>query len=912
MPCVWGANHKPMPHLALIDGPNYVFRAFHAVRHLANSKGEPTNAIYGYVQMLRTILDRLQPSHVAVVFDPRGTTFRHDIYPDYKAHRPPMPEELAQQWESIYAVTDAFNLKRICINNFEADDVIATLADQAAAINWDVTIISTDKDLMQLVNKNITMLDTMKNRRFDTAAVIERWGVPPDRLHDLLALAGDSADNIPGVPGIGPKTAAHLIQTYGDLEAVLAHAHEIKQNKRRETLIEHAEQARLSYRLVALENNMKTGVTLDALNLQAPDHAKLAALFNQFEFKRLYQEFATTQSEETPEIMDHKRLDHLVDNEYKLTELVKQLKNAPLIALDTETTSLCCHDAALVGISFSLCQGEGWYVPVGHQASDLLTPSPKQLSLAVVLTALRPILEDPDLSKCGHNLKYDQQVLLRAGIVLAGITFDSMLLAYCLYPGKYPPKMDRVAEDYLNYQCITYQDVAGKGVKQIGFAQVSIEDALPYACEDAEVTLRLCQLLTKKLAEEERLTRHDDIERPLASVLAAMEWSGAKVDRAILNQLSQRFGTQIDKLESKIIEFAGCKLNIHSPKQVGVLLFETLALPGGKKTKSGQWATGQEILESLAELHPIAAKLLELRKLAKLKSTYTDALLRLVHPQTERVHTSYNQAITTTGRLSSSDPNLQNIPIRTEEGRKIRSAFIAAEGSVLISADYSQIELRLMAHFSGDSTLCQAFADGLDIHTATAAAIHQVEQSAVDGEMRRHAKVINFGILYGMSAFGLSKQLGIERADAKAFIDAYFDRYPKVRTFTEQTLEMARAKGYVDTLLGHRVYVADINASNGMRRQYAERTAVNAPLQGSAADIIKVAMIRLHQVLQLKVPQAKLILQVHDELVVEAAENDAKTVAALMQEVMEDAVKLQVPLTVDIGMGKNWYDAHSL
>jgi len=920
-----------MPYLVLIDGPNYVFRAFHAVKHnLTNSKGEPTNAIFGYVQMLRSILKDLSPTHVAVVFDPKGGTFRNQMYADYKAHRPPMPEDLAVQWPAVFDLTDAFKLNRICIENYEADDVIATLAKQAEARGWDVTIVSTDKDLMQLVSDKVWMLDTMRKKDYGAEEVKEKWGVGPDRIHDLLALAGDSADNIPGVPGIGPKTAVLLLEAYGDFEGVLAHASEVKQTKRRENLIEFADDARLSYRLVALDDQVDVGVELDDLAVQKPDREKLAELFTRLEFRRLLAEFSDgdlaskvhdkipdadivpAQQLEAPIQPAIPRTDRLVDDEATLQLLLQALQQAELIALDTETTSLATHNADIVGLSFSVRTGEGFYVPVGHRAADLLTPVPKQLPLQLVLGALRPILEDKDQAKCGHHLKYDTQVLRRAGIELAGIAADSMLLAYCLYPAKYPPKMDSVAEDYLNHHCIAYEAVAGKGAKQICFDQVPVEAALPYACEDAEVSFRLTHVLRDKLEAEHRLKRHDEIELPLSSVLADMEWKGAHIDAAKLSELSARFGTRIMELEAEIHVAAGETFNIRSPKQLGVLLFETLEIPGGKKTKSGQWATGQEVLENLADEHQVPRLILEVRQLAKLKSTYTDALPKLIHPHTGRVHTSFNQAITTTGRLSSSEPNLQNIPIRSVEGREIRKAFTAEPGFVLIAADYSQIELRLMAHFSGDAVLSQAFFDGADIHTATAAAVNGIELAEVSGEMRRRAKIINFGILYGMSAFGLAKQLGVSRSEAKEFIEAYFARYPSVRGFMDATLEQARIDKFVETLLGHRVYVPEIESTNGMRRAYAERTAINAPLQGSAADIIKIAMILLHRRLKQEAPEAAMILQVHDELIVEAPAAQSQIIATMMRETMEHACMLHVPLIVDIGIGDNWFEAHRL
>ncbi len=905
------ARHPPaMPHLVLIDGPNYVFRAFHAIRQLSNSKGEPTNATFGYARMLRSIFKELQPTHAAVAFDPRGGTFRHDMYADYKAHRPPMPEDLAVQWPHIFEVTRGFNLPLIQVARYEADDVIATLARRAECRGWNVTIVSTDKDLMQLVGDHTRMLDTMKRIEYDAGEVKAKWGVAPDRIHDLLALAGDTSDNIPGVPGIGPKTAVELLNTYGDLEGVLEHAPEVKQNKRRENLIRHVEDARLSYRLVALDEQTPVGATLDELAMQSPDRERLARLFEQLEFHQMREEFGAEPSDgKTVPDQITERTDVLVDTPEALNRLVTALTFAKLIAVDTETTSLCCHDAALVGLSFAIRPGEGWYVPVGHQAADLFGETPRQLPGADVLFALKPVLENPDTLKCGHNLKYDIQVLRRAGIELAGMRYDAMLLAYVDEPGQ-PAKMDHVALKYLGYRCISYAEVAGKGARQISFSHVPVTSALPYAAEDAEVALRLTQYLRKKLAG--RIKRHDDIELPLSRVLADMEWVGAHLDADKLAELSGRFGKCIDELERRIHQAAGHTFNIQSPKQLGVLLFETLAIPGGKKTKSGQWATGQEVLEQLPEDHAVPRLILDVRQLAKLKSTYTDALQKLIHPETGRVHTSYNQAVTTTGRLSSSDPNLQNIPIRSEEGKEIRKAFTAEDGNLLIAADYSQIELRLMAHFSGDNVLGDAFAHGEDIHAATAAAVNQVALQDVTRSMRRRAKIINFGILYGMSAFGLSKQLSVNRGEAQAFIDAYFAQYPAVRRFMEETLDLARAQGYVETLLGHRVYVPEINAKNGLHRKSAERTAINAPLQGSAADIIKVAMIHLHARLAKEMSEARMILQVHDELVVECPEAMASDVSAIMREEMESVTQLHVPLIVDIGQGKNWFAAHQL
>ncbi len=915
-----------MPHLVLIDGPNYVFRAFHAVKHnLSNSKGQPTNAVFGYVQMVRSILKDLSPTHVAVVFDPKGGTFRNEMYKEYKAHRPPMPEDLAAQWDYIYEVTDAFNFARICVQNYEADDVIATLARQAEAKGWDVTIVSTDKDLMQLVGDKIWMLDTMRRKEYGVDEVKEKWGVEPAKVQDLLALAGDSADNIPGVPGIGPKTALELINTYGDLEGILSHAHEIKQKKRRENLIEFADDARLSYELVALDEQTPLPLTLDDLKVQKPNREKLAKVFADLEFRRLTAEFldgdevvtppmidsSDDMSSETAEVFAEQKplTTIIVDDASKLADLMNVLNAADLIAVDTETTSLNIHDADLVGLSFSVQSGVGYYVPVAHRGADLLSEAPKQLDKQIVLSSLKPVLEDENKPKCLQNNKYDSQILRNEGIKLAGVKYDTMLMAYVLEAGQ-AVSMDKLALKYLGHECVSFESIAGKGVKQITFDLIGIEEAAKYAAEDAEVTLRLCQTFQDKLGEH--IKRHDDIELPLSFVLADMEWDGAYIDVAQLHTLSTKFGERIDALQTKIFEAAGQEFNIQSPKQLGVLLFETLGIEGGKKTKSGQWATGQEVLEKLAAENEVPRLILEVRSLSKLKSTYTDALQKMINKKTGRVHTSYNQAVTTTGRLSSTNPNLQNIPIRSEEGREIRKAFVAEEGYQLIAADYSQIELRLMAHFSGDANLKQAFADGLDIHAATAASVNQIPLEEVTGEQRRQAKAVNFGILYGMSAFGLAKQLGVSRGDAKAFIEAYFAQYPTVQDFMDKTLEKARAQGYVETLLGHRVQVPDINSSNGMQKAYAERTAINAPLQGSAADIIKVAMIQLQMKLKVQFPEARLIMQVHDELIVECSKNDVAQVSALIKAVMEAAVTLDVPLIADIGVGTSWFESHQL
>jgi len=901
------------PHLVLLDGSNLAFRAYFAMRNarLTAPDGMPVGAIHGYLQIVRSSLQKLQPTHAAVAFDPKGgSVFRNTLLPQYKQHRSAMEDDLACQWPYLTDINEALNLPHICIDGFEADDVIATLAQRAAAQEWRVSILSSDKDLMQLVDGNTVQVDPSTGTHYDSEGVTRKWGVSPGKIQDLLALTGDKADNIPGVAGIGPKTAALLLDTYGSMEGVLQAADSIKQKKRRENLLEQADIARTAYRLVALDYDVPVPHTLDQLRFASPDKQALGVLLDRFRLDRLRTLFdLDAPLSNDLQLVNTTRTDHLVDNIDTLNALCAALRGAELMAFDTETDSLACRSANLVGLSFATEAGSAWYVPLGHRDVQGQRCS-NQLETASTLAVLKPILEDGTIAKCGHNLKFDCQILRRVGITLAGVQFDSMLLAYALNPGGQPPKLDRVAEEYLNQRCIAFEEVVGKGAKQITFDRVPIARALPYAAEDAEVAWRLAQKLSEQLQADSRLLRHSSIELPLSKVLADMEWQGVKLDHPLLTTLSEQLGQRIAALETEIQQTAGEGINIHSPKQLGVLLFETLGLPGGKRTKSGQWSTTQAVLEQLAFSHDIPRRILELRSLSKLKSTYTDSLPKLINPLSGRVHTSYNQAITSTGRLSSSDPNLQNIPIRSREGREIRRAFIADDGCLLIAADYSQIELRLMAHLANDAGLITAFANDEDIHAATAAAIHQVAQTDVTRDMRRAAKAINFGIIYGISGFGLAKQLGVARKEAQRFIDAWFDQYPKVKTFMEQTKVKAKTQGFVETLMGHRINLPEINDRNGMRRQYAERLAINAPLQGSAADLIKVAMIRLHQQLAQQFPHAHLLLQVHDELVIEAPKQQAQTVSELTQATMESVVDISVPLKVDVGIGKDWLAAH--
>ncbi len=883
--------------LYLIDGSSYIYRAYFAIRHLSNSKGFATNAVYGFTNMLLKVVREHRPDHLAVIFDAKGPTFRKDIYPAYKANRAAMPEDLTPQVPIIKELVRAFNMPAIELLGFEADDIIATLAKKYAAEGMEITVVTGDKDLMQIVSERVRLLDTMKDRVTGPAEVDERFG-GPDKVIEVQALAGDTSDNVPGVPGIGEKTALDLIRRFGTVENLLAHIGEVSGKKRKENLAQFGDQALLSKKLVRLVDDVPLALDGDQFVFGEPNRQALATIFREMEFHKLQQEFAPEQRSDSDNY-------HVVTTEDALDDLMERLEQAPRICFDTETTSLDPMRAELVGLSFAVGKDEAWYVPVAHHYLGV----PQQLPLQHVLERLRPILEDPARPKVAQNLKYDLLVLRRAGIEVRGAEFDTMIASYLGNPAARGHGLDGLALDLLGRRTITYSEVAGSGKKQIGFAEVDIAQATVYAAEDADITLQLADKLAPMLAEAHQEQLFRGIEMPLVAVLADMEWQGIRVDAQVLGDLSRGIEEKLAVLEKQIHALALRPFNIGSPKQLGEVLFEELKLPRGKKTKTG-WSTDVEVLQKLAEEHEIAARLLDYRSLAKLKGTYTDALPKLIHPETGRIHTSFNQTVTATGRLSSSEPNLQNIPIRTEEGRRIREAFIPAEGNVLLSADYSQVELRILAHLSGDEVLRESFARGEDIHRRTASEILGIFPDMVTDEQRRQAKTINFGVLYGMSAFGLARSLGIGRKEAQVYIDNYFARYPKVGTFLEARRAEAREKKYVETLLGRRCAIPEIDSKNPNMRNFAERNAINYPIQGSAADIIKLAMLRVFHRLQSDGLRSKMVLQVHDELVFDVPQVELEQVRSLVREEMEGAVELDVPLNVDIGVGVNWSQAH--
>lgn len=918
--------------LILVDGSSYLYRAYHALPPLTNSKGKPTGAVKGVINMMRRLQKDYPESTLVVVFDAKGKTFRDDMYSEYKANRPSMPDDLRIQIEPIHQIIQAMGLPMLIIDGVEADDVIGTLAVQATGIEQPVIVSTGDKDIAQLVNEHITLVNTMTNTLLDREGVIEKFGIPPELIIDFLALLGDKSDNIPGVPGVGEKTALGLLQGIGGLDAIYSRLDEVAgldfrgAKNMAPKLEEHRDLAYLSYQLATIKTDVQLPLGIGQLHNRAPDLNLLGDLFADMEFKAWTKELsegenldmpasshtskeedeASVQAKDSPKI-DIQKDYQTVLTESELDEWVASIRAAELVAVDTETTSLDYMVADLVGISIAVEAGKAAYIPFGHDYLGV----PEQLPRELVIGKLKPLLEDPSIKKVGQNLKYDMSIFAQHGIALEGVEFDTMLESYVLDSVATRHDMDSLAEKYLDEETIKFADVAGKGAGQLTFNQVALEEAGPYAAEDADITLRLHQALWSKVSVEPTLRRvFADIELPLVPVLSRIERAGALVDDTLLFQQSQELAVRIIELEKQAWELAGQEFNLASPKQLGEILFEKLEIPVLKKTAKGAPSTKEEVLQELALDYPLPKVLLEHRGLAKLKSTYTDKLPTMINRATKRIHTSYHQSGTATGRLSSSDPNLQNIPVRNAEGRRVRQAFIAGQGRKMVAADYSQIELRIMAHLSEDPSLVAAFADGQDIHRATAAEVFSTNPDAVTVEQRRSAKAINFGLIYGMSAFGLARQLNIGRKQAAEYIDTYFDRYPGVLSYMNNVRSSAAERGFVETFFGRRLYLPEINSRNGMRRQAAERTAINAPMQGTAADIIKLAMISVDDWLQHSELTSVMIMQVHDELILEVPEHELTQVTEGLAERMENAASLKVPLVVDVGVGNNWDEAH--
>ena len=916
--------------LVLVDGSSYLYRAYHALPPLTNSKGMPTGAVKGVINMMRRLQKDYPQSTLVVVFDAKGRTFRDDMYSEYKANRPPMPDDLRLQIEPIHQIIQAMGLPMLIIDGVEADDVIGTLAVQATIAKQPVVVSTGDKDIAQLVNEYITLVNTMTNTVLDREGVIEKFGIPPELIIDYLALLGDKSDNIPGVPGVGEKTALGLLQGIGGLDAIYARLDEISvlefrgAKKMAPKLEEHRDLAYLSYQLATIKTDVEMPLNISQLHNSPADEQGLATLFADMEFKtwvaesdksnspRGVERDSSAQAKPALPEVEIVPVDIVKDYETVLTEdqlsaWVERIKAADLIAVDTETTSLNYMVADLVGISIAVDAGQAAYIPFGHDYLGV----PEQLSRDRVIAHLKPLLENPSIKKVGQNIKYDMSIFAQHGIALKGIEFDTMLESYVLDSVATRHDMDSLADKYLGEQTIKFTDIAGKGAGQLTFNQVALEDAGPYAAEDADITLRLHQALWPKVSAEATLASVlTDIELPLIPVLSRIERTGALVDDTLLFHQSQELSERIAELERQAWALAEQEFNLASPKQLGEILFTKLELPVLKKTAKGAPSTKEEVLQELALDYPLPKVLLEHRGLAKLKSTYTDKLPTMINPTTKRIHTSYHQAGTATGRLSSSDPNLQNIPVRSAEGRRVRQAFIAAPGCKIVAADYSQIELRIMAHLSEDPSLLAAFAAGQDIHRATAAEVFGTDTESVTVDQRRSAKAINFGLIYGMSAFGLARQLNIGRKQAADYIELYFQRYPGVQHYMNNIRHSAAEFGYVETYFGRRLYLPEISSSNGMRRQAAERTAINAPMQGTAADIIKLAMISVDDWLQNSDLDSVIIMQVHDELVLEVPEQELEIVSAGLAQRMELATSLKVPLVVDVGVGDNWDEAH--
>lgn len=924
--------------LVLVDGSSYLYRAYHALPPLTNSKGQPTGAVKGVINMMRRLIKDYPGSQIAVIFDAKGKTFRDDMFAEYKANRPPMPDDLRPQVQPIFDIVQAMGVPLMVVEGVEADDVIGTLARQATEQKCDVVISTGDKDMAQLVNEHVTLVNTMTETVLDIPGVNEKYGFGPELMIDYLALMGDKVDNIPGVPGVGEKTAQGLIQGMGGLDAIYADLEKVRTLAFRgaknmpEKLIEHREMAYLSYRLATIKTDVELELGPETIKLSPPNNAKLRELFEELEFKNWVKDLGDVQSASTEAdssgassdsptpVVSEGAIDaflapaapteihyDIITDKNLFSDWLVRLQAASAFSFDTETTSLNVMDAKIVGISFAVEAGKAAYVPCGHDYMG----APEQLPLEWVLCELKTILEDADKIKIGQNLKYDRSVLLNYGVTLRGIAFDTMLESYVFNSIGSRHNMDALAEKYLDYKTVTFEELAGKGVKQLAFNQLPVESAGHYAAEDADITLRLHQFFWPQLDRAPSLKSvFQDIEIPLIPVLSHVERNGALVDANLLGKHSIELGERLTQLERKAYEIAGQEFNLSSPKQLGVILFEQQKLPIIKKTPTGTPSTAEEVLQELALDYPLPKVLMEYRGLAKLKSTYTDKLPLEINKRTGRIHTSYHQAVAATGRLSSQDPNLQNIPIKTEEGRRIRQAFIAPKGFKLIAADYSQIELRIMAHLSDDAGLLTAFEKGLDVHRATAAEVFGVGLDSVTTEMRRSAKAINFGLIYGMSAFGLAKQLHVGRNEAQQYIDRYFERYPGVQRYMNETRSLAHEQGFVETIFGRRLYLPDINAKNKNLQMAAERTAINAPMQGTAADIIKKAMIGVDNWLLSSSLNAKLIMQVHDELVLEVAEDQLDEVRDGVIARMSAAAQLKVPLLVEAGIGNNWDEAH--
>jgi DNA polymerase-1 len=883
--------------LYLIDGNSYIYRAFYAIRALSTSSGLPTNAVFGFVNMLLKVIKDESPDLLAIVFDPKGPTRRHVEYKEYKAHRPPMPKDLIPQIPFIHKMVEAFRIPVFMIEGQEADDVIATLARKAETEGIDVTIVTGDKDILQLVGPHIKVYDTLKNKVYEPKDVEERYGVPPDRMVEIMGLMGDAADNIPGIPGIGEKTAQVLIKQYGTIDNLLARRHEITKPKLKQSLIEFADLARLSRDLAILHDDLPVEIKHDDLRRKEPDSSALLKLLKELEFTTLLK--YVTQEPETSAHYES------ILNEQALLDMVRVLSSSNEFCFDTETSSLDPMQAGLVGISFAVQPHHAYYIPISHDYPG----APKQLPLDQSLALIKPMLENPSIQKVGQNIKYDVLVLGQYGIHVKGISFDTMIASYLLNPGKSSHGLDAIALEFLNHKTITYAEVTGTGKKQIGFSAVEVQTATRYSGEDADIALRLKHVLAPLLKEQNLEDLFVNLEMPLMEVLAEMERIGVKIDAALLKSISKKLGTDITAIERSIYELAGEEFNINSPKQLSEILFTKLKLMPAKRTKTG-FSTNVDVLEELASVHSLPAEILKYRTLSKLKSTYVDALPAMINPRTGRLHTSFNQTVTATGRLSSSDPNLQNIPIRTEAGREIRQAFIAEMGASLLSADYSQIELRILAHMSNDPALIQTFQKDEDVHTRTASEIFGLPPDEITPEMRRKAKAVNFGIIYGISSFGLAQDIGVSNAEAKRYIDNYFARYPGVRTFIDRTIEDTKMNGYVMTLFGRRRFIPELASSMVAVRNFGERMAVNTPIQGTAADLIKLAMIHIHARLVQQGLRSNMIIQVHDELVFEVPDNEIDVMKRLVKEEMEKALTLSVPIKVDMGVGKNWDEAH--